>query len=82
MARDDETRSTLLLSCPNHESSRWKSYEAAGTDRYKQILGTEKDLGAVARWVMREGLLGQFSPAKEQKDRVEGEDGDASERAD
>lgn len=42
VARDDETRSTLLLSCPNHDSDRWKSYEAAGTDRYKQILGTEK----------------------------------------
>ena len=35
-------------------------------------MSTGKGLQAVARWVMSEGLLSQFSLAKEQVDWVEG----------
>lgn len=48
------------------------SYSTAGTDRYDKIMSTRKGLRAVARWAMSEGVLGQFSIAKEQADRAEG----------
>ena len=48
----------------------------AGTDRYVEIMSTGKGLRAVARWVMSERLLSQFSLAKEQIDRAEGRVGD------
>ncbi|MCJ1265039.1 hypothetical protein MMC22_004914 [Lobaria immixta] len=43
-----------------------------GTNRYEQMISTGKGLRAVARWVMSEGLLGQFLLAKEQSDWAEG----------
>lgn len=58
--------------CPNHAHNRRRLFEAAGTDRYQDILSTGKGLRAVARWVMNEGLLAQLSLAKEQIDGVEG----------
>lgn len=42
-------------------------YEVAKTRRYQQILSKGKGLWAVARWIMKEWHLGQFSMAKEQK---------------
>ena len=50
-------------------------FEAAGTDRHREILSTGKVLRAMAQWVMGEGLLAQFSLAKEQIDQVEGRAG-------
>ena len=40
--------------------------------QYRELMSTGKGLRAVARWVMSEGLLSQFSLAKEQIDHVEG----------
>ena len=46
-------------------------FEEAGTRRYQDLLSSREDLRAVAGWAMREGLLHQFSLAKEQADRAE-----------
>ena len=40
-------------------------------DRYLEILSAGKSFRAVARWVVREGRLGQFSLAKEERAFVE-----------
>ena len=58
--------------CPDHACNRWKLYEAAGTNRYLEILSTRKGLSALARLGMNEELLSQFSLAKKQTDREEG----------
>ena len=47
-------------------------YEAAGNNRYEEMMSTGKGLRAVTRWTMSEGLPGQFSLAKDQRDRAEG----------
>ena len=60
------------MSCPDHAHNQRKLFEAAGTDGYQEILSTGKRLRAEARWVMSEGLLAQFSLAKEQTNRAEG----------
>lgn len=77
----------VVICCPNRARNRQKSYEAARTNRYQDILSTGKGFRAVAWWVVNERLLAQFSLAKEQIDRVEGRqgmtatrEGDASER--
>ena len=44
----------VILFCPRHAHIRRRLLEAAGTDRYLEILSTGKGLGAVARWVMDE----------------------------
>ena len=62
----------IIIFCPNHALNRRSLYEAAGTGRYREIMSTRKGLRALARWVMSEGLLLQFSLAKEQADWVEG----------
>lgn len=62
----------VIMFCPDHARNRWKLYEAAGTDRYLEILSTRKGLRALARLGMNEKLLSQFSLAKEQTDREEG----------
>ena len=71
----------VIVFCPNHALTRNRLYEEAGTQQYQEMLSTRKGLRAVARWVMREGLLHQFSLAKEQIDRAGGaaEKEDASE---
>lgn len=56
----------VLMFCPNCALNRRESFEAAGTDRYQEVLSTGKGLRVVARWVMSEELLAQFSLAKEQ----------------
>lgn len=61
-----------MLQSPNYASTRRKLYEETGTQQYQNILSTGKRLRAVARWIMREGLLGHFSLAKEQHDWMEG----------
>ena len=61
----------VIMFCPNHASTRHRLFREVGTQRYQEILSTEKGLRAVARWVMREGLLGQFSLARGQLDRAE-----------
>lgn len=72
--------------CPNHAHNRLRLFEVAGTNRYQEILLTWKDPLAVARWVMSEGLLPQFSLAKEQIDCVEsrarGNDDEGNDSAD
>ena len=75
----------VIVFCPHHARNRRRLFEAAGTDRWQEVLSTGKGLRAVARWVMDEGLLAQFSLAKEQIDRVEGrtrEDNDNDDSAD
>lgn len=77
----------VVIFCPNRARNHRNLYEAARTNRYREILSTGKGLRAVARWVMNEGLLARFPPAKEKIDRAEGrtredgeEEGEASER--
>ena len=53
------------------ENNRRSLYEAAGTSQYWELMSTGKGLRAVAQWVMSEGLLSQFSLAKEQIDCAE-----------
>ena len=65
----------IIIFCPNHARNRRSLYEAARTDRYQEIMSTGKGLRAVARCVMSEGLLAQFSLAKEQIDLLEGRTG-------
>ena len=62
----------IIIFCQNHTHNRQKLYKEAGTDRYQEILSTREGLRAVARGVMKEGLLAQFSLAKEQIDLLEG----------
>ena len=62
----------VIMFCPDRAQHRYRLYEAAGTNRYEQLMSTGKGLRAVARWVMSEGLLGQFLLAKEQSDWAEG----------
>lgn len=62
----------VIMVCANHARNCSRLYRTAGTDRYQEILSTGKGFGAVARWVMSEGLLVQFLLAKQHIDRVEG----------
>ena len=62
----------IIVFCPKHTiATRNKMYEEAGTRQYLEIRSTREGLRAVARWMMREDLLHQFSLAKEQIDRAE-----------
>ena len=71
--RQDPKR--VVIFCLNHAYYRRRFYETAGTDYTKRlIILIGKGLRAVARWVMNEGHLSQFSLAKEQSDWVEGKD--------
>ncbi|MCJ1265443.1 hypothetical protein MMC22_005321 [Lobaria immixta] len=65
-------QNTFVVFCPNHALIRDRLYEEAGTQQDLQMLLTRNGLRAVARRVMREGLLHQFSLAREQIDRAEG----------
>ena len=69
-----QDRKHVIIFCPNHAYNRRRLYETAGTNRYQEIMSTGNGLRAVARWVTNEGLLSQFSLAKEQSDWVEGKD--------
>ena len=62
----------VIIFYPNHARNRHSLYEAAGTSQYRELMSTGKGLRVVARWVVSEGLLSQFSLAKEQVDYVEG----------
>ena len=61
-----QDRKHLVIFCPNHGSNRHRLFRRAETQRYREILSTGKGLRAVAKWIMREGLLGQFLLAGEQ----------------
>lgn len=61
----------VIIFCPGHVLARGRLFEEAGTRQYSEMLSKEKSLKVVARWAMREGLLHQFSLAKEQMDRAE-----------
>ena len=67
--RQDPTHVTAF--CPDHEVTRDKLYEEARTRQYLEMLSTRRGLRAVARWMMGEGLLHQFSLTREQIDRAE-----------
>ena len=56
----------VIIFCPNQAFKRRRLYEKTETQRYQETLSTEKCLRAIARWVMKEGLLGQFWLAREQ----------------
>ena len=60
----------VIVFCPNHALTRNRLYKKAGTQQYQEMLSTKKGLRAVARWVMRKGLLHQFLLAKEQIDQA------------
>ena len=66
----------VVIFFPEHTRNRRGLYESAGTDRYDEIMSTGKGLRAVTRWVTSQGLLSQFSLAKEQRDRAKGRAGD------
>lgn len=57
--------------CPNNATTGGRLYGEAGTKRYQKLLSTQNGLRVVARLVMRLGLLGQFSLAREQMDPPE-----------
>lgn len=72
----------VIIFCPHLASNRRRLYEEAETLRYQEMLSTRKGLRAVERSVMREGLLGRFSPVRKQMDQAEWkvtEDGDIKE---
>ena len=60
-----------MMFCPNHAPNRRGLYEKAGTHRYQETLSTGEGPRAVARWVVNQGLLGQFSRARAQMDQGE-----------
>ena len=47
----------IIVFCPDRARNRQKLYEAAGTNRLQEILWIGKELCAVTRWVMSEGVL-------------------------
>ena len=61
----------IIIFCSNHALNHCSLYEAAGTDRYWEIMSTRKNPQTVACWVMSKSLLLQFLLAKEQVDWVE-----------
>ena len=63
----------MIIFCPDHTLIRNRLFEKVGTQWYSEMLSTRKDLKAVARWAMTEGLLHQFSLTKEQIDQTERE---------
>lgn len=68
-----------LHSLPESRPHSLNPFEAAGTDRYLEIVKTGKRLRVVARGILREGLLTRLLQAKEQINWVEdtaGDDGD------
>ena len=68
----------IIVFCPNHAATRNRLYEEAGTRHYKEMLATKRGLRAVAGWVMREGLLHQFSLAKEHAEWAENGKGEGT----
>ena len=55
----------VLLHCSKHDG-REVMFREAGSNDLRIILTTEKGLRAATRWMIRCGLLGQFSLAREQ----------------
>lgn len=56
----------VLLFCSMHSEIRPSLIREAGTTDFNQILGTIQGAKAAARWLVRSGILNQFSLAREQ----------------
>lgn len=60
-----QTPKHILLFCPDWGERRGAMIEEAKSDNYMQLTTTATGLRAVTRWFIREGILGQFSIARE-----------------
>lgn len=56
----------ILIFCPNLDQIRPQLFEQAETKDARKMLTTLKGIRAAARWMVRSGVLGQYSLAKEQ----------------
>lgn len=50
----------IIAFCTKNVANRHKLHDAAGTDRRQEILGIEKGLRAVLRWVMGRRTTGEI----------------------
>ena len=56
----------VILFCEMFAAYRRYLFEEAGTNDWDALTSTKKGLKAITRWVMKTGLLGQFSLAANQ----------------
>ena len=61
-----ETVHHVVLRCPLRREGRYEMWQAARTQNGSRILKEKRGIQAVARWAFQQGILPQFSLAREQ----------------
>lgn len=72
-----QTPKHICMFCPIYQEGRNALFAAAGSNNWKDLTQTRRGLLATTRWLIQEGVLDQFSLAKEeevQRLRKEGRD--------
>jgi hypothetical protein len=62
----------ILIFCPERQHARERLFREAGTSNWKDLANTKRGLTAVARWMIQEAVLEQFSLAKDEEKEREG----------
>ena len=60
-----QTPKHIVLFCARFERDRDKMIREAGTSDFRSLLANERGLRAVTTWFLQQGILSQFSLAKE-----------------
>ena len=67
-----QTLKHICIFCPELQRNRYQLFLTAGSNSWEEISSTKRGLLATARWLIREGVLEQFSLAREEeKEREE-----------
>ena len=62
-----QTPKHTVLFCPLLQERRGQMILEAGTGDWGEITTSRRGLGAVSQWLIQEGVLDQFSLAKEER---------------
>jgi len=63
--RGIQTAKHIIEYCSKYSHQRNRIHQAAGTADYNQLISSQRGLEVVTRWIIQEGMLPQFSRAKE-----------------
>ena len=63
-----ETAKHVVLECPRQQRVRRSLYTATATTDYQVMISRPRPAAALTSWILRHGVLSQFSWAQEQLD--------------
>jgi len=62
-----QTVKHILIFCPKRQQARARLFREAGTSNWKDLAKTKRGLKAAAKWMINEGILDQFSLARDEE---------------